>query len=677
MSLRDDDPTEVGGYKLEGRLGAGGMGVVYLARSPRGTPVALKVVRPEWAEDKAFRARFELEVAAARMVHSRYTAPVVDASPRGPEPWMATLYVPGQNLHTQVSQNGPLGEAELTQLAAALAQALADIHRAGVIHRDLKPSNVLLTEDGPRVIDFGIAQATDGLGLTETSHIVGTPAFMAPEQLQASRTVGPEADIFGLGCVLTFAATGYGPFKAHGAFGAAYQIVHEEPDLTDVPDGLRQLVADCLRKQPASRPTPAAIRRQLTAPPAPPPAPVRRGMPARRRWAVLKQAVTRRVPAWVAASAAVAAVPLTLVAVGTGNEHRPSSPKPEPPHIVLENAQPWVSNVRVPAAPGEQCVNGDPASEIRAFLYCLAGSRVLSVEIYHGKTVWEQVRPDADDEKQATLVGVRGKELFYTTSTGDQQWLRALDVRTGRILRTRKFAQPSQIVLSHGSFLLISSDRIEGLDATAQKTFWQRPLTGETSVATLGDRTYLIVRGQHRTEVTALNPSTGSVQTPVVLEGKLHLLASANGFVALGNRSAGDADSTFLLVLDTATNTASRIPLRGQKFRLTLSRDTALLAYENGHISAINTRTGKERWSASVQGAVIADPVYTDRKFLVMTDEGNVSAFSADGGTLVGLYPLSDSAPEKTPSDRPEIIRNNDEFYALTPDGLLYTVRSY
>ncbi|MFF4041144.1 protein kinase [Streptomyces sp. NPDC001816] len=674
MSLRDDDPTEVGGYKLEGRLGAGGMGVVYLARSPRGTPVALKVVRPEWAENKAFRERFELEVAAARMVHSQYTAPVVDASPRGPEPWMATLYVPGQSLHTQVSQNGPLSGAELTELAASLAQALADIHRAGVIHRDLKPSNVLLTEDGPRVIDFGIAQATDGRGLTETGHIVGTPAFMAPEQLQASHIVGPEADIFALGCVLTFAATGYGPFKAHGAFGAAYQVVHEEPDLTGVPDGLRQLVADCLSKEPPNRPTPAAIRRRLTSPPAPPPTPVRRGMSARRRWGVLKQVVTRRVPAWAAASAVLAAVPLTLVAVGMTNEHQPSSPKTERPHIVLENAQPWVSNVRVAAAPGEQCVPGDSASGMRAFLYCLAGSRILSIEVYHGKTVWERVRPDGDDEGQATLVGVRGEELFYATSAGGQPVLRALGVRTGRILRTRKFAYPSQIVLSHGSFLLISSGRIEGLDATAQKTLWQRPLTGETSVATLGDRTYLIVRGQQRTEVTALNPSTGSVQTPVVLQGKLHLLASANGLVALGNRSAGEADSTFLLVLNTATNTASRIPLRGQKFRLTLSRDTALLAYQDGHISAINTRTGKERWSVSVQGAVIADPVYTNRQFLVMTDEGNVSAFSADRGTRVDLHHPRDSAPEMAPFDRPEIIRNNDDFYALTPDGLLYTL---
>ncbi|WP_308040511.1 serine/threonine-protein kinase [Streptomyces sp. PSKA30] len=309
MSLRKDDPTEVGGYKLERRLGAGGMGVVYLARSPQGRTVALKVVRREWAQDEEFRARFELEVAAARMVHSRYTAPVVDASPRGPEPWMATLYIPGRSLDRKVSKDGPLSGPELSQLARGLAQALVDIHRAGVIHRDLKPSNVLLTEDGPRVIDFGVARATDGAGLTETGHIVGTPAFMAPEQLQSSRTVGPEADVFALGCILSFAATGNGPFRAHGAFGVAYQVVHEEPDLTGVPDGIRELVADCLMKEPANRPTPAAILSRLAAPAA---APAQRGLSTRRTWAVLKQVLTRRVPAWAAAASLLAAVPLTL-----------------------------------------------------------------------------------------------------------------------------------------------------------------------------------------------------------------------------------------------------------------------------------------------------------------------------------------------------------------------------
>ncbi|MFF4691591.1 protein kinase [Streptomyces sp. NPDC001307] len=673
MSLRDDDPTEVGGYKLEGRLGAGGMGVVYLARSPRGTLVALKVVRREWAEDKAFRARFELEVAAARMVHSRYTTPVVDASPRGPEPWMATLYVPGQSLDARVSQNGPLNGPEVTELAGALAQALADIHRAGVVHRDLKPSNVLLTDDGPRVIDFGVAQATDGLGLTETGHIVGTPAFMAPEQLQASRVVGPEADIFALGSVLAFAATGHGPFRAHGAFGVAYQVVHEEPDLTGVPDDLRQLVADCLMKEPANRPTPAAIQRRLADPPRPPQVHVRRGVSARRWWAAAKQAVNRRVPAWAAASAVLVAVSLTLVASGAGDQHWLPSLKPDPPRIVLAHRQPWESKVRVATAPGEQCVPSDSASQIRVFLYCLAGDRILSIEDYHGQTVWEHARPDGDDEKQAALLGVHGKELFYTTNTGGLQVLRALDVKTGRVLWTRRFPHPSQIVLSRGNILLISNGRIEGLDPTGRKELWHRSLTGEASIATLQDRTYLIVSTQQRTEVTALSPSTGSVETLVGMEGRLQLLASANGLIAFGNRSAAE-DSSFLLVLDTTTKTTVRIPLRGPKLRLALSRDTALLAYEDGRVSAINTRTGKERWNASVQGAVIADPVYASQQFLVMTDEGTVTAFSADYGDRVEVHHPRDAVPQRAPFDEPEIIRNDDDLYALTPDGLLYTL---
>jgi outer membrane protein assembly factor BamB len=344
---------------------------------------------------------------------------------------------------------------------------------------------------------------------------------------------------------------------------------------------------------------------------------------------------------------------------------------------VLENPQPWVTSVRG-AAPGEQCVSGDPASEIRAFLYCLAGGRVLSIEVYHGETVWEHYRPDGDDGGRAELVGVRGKELFYATRAEGQQALRALDVMTGNILWTREFTNhPSQIVLSRGNFLLISRGRIEGLDPTARKTLWQRPLTGEASVAMLGYRAYLIVRGQQRTEVTALDPATGSVGRSVVLKENLHLLASANGLVALGDHSAAEADSTSLFVLDTTTNSTRRLPLKGPKFRLALGGDTVFLAYEDGQVSAINTHTGKERWSASAQGVVIADPVYANRQFLVMTDDGKVTAFSADIGFRAAVpRPYRDSSTlEKAPFHRPGIIRNNDDaFYALSPEGLLSTL---
>lgn len=678
MSLREDDPTQVGGYKLQRRLGAGGMGVVYLACSPRGTLVALKVVRREWAEDKAFRARFELEVAAARMVHSQYTAPVVDASPRGPEPWMATLYVPGQSLDAKVSENGPLTGAELTELARALAQALADIHRAGVIHRDLKPSNVLLTEAGPRVIDFGVAQATDGMRLTETGHIVGTPAFMAPEQLQSLPNIGPEADIFALGCVLTFAATGYGPFRAYGAFGVAYQVVYEEPDLAGIPDGIRELVADCLAKEPANRPTPAAILRRLAAPAPIAPAPARQMVSARRTWAVLKQVLTRRIPAWAAISAVVlATVPLALLAVGTDSEHAPPFPQQERPRVVLANPEPWAVSLRG-TVPGEQCISGDPASEFRAFLYCLADGRILSIETYHGETVWEHLSSRGDDDGRAALVGVRDKELFYTTGEDGQQVLWALDVETGRVLWTRRFADhPSQIVLSHGNFLLISNRRIEALEPTARRAIWERPLTGETTVTTLGDRTYLTMRGQKRTKVTELDPVTGSVGKPVVLEGKLHIMAAAYGLIALGVRSADDAGYTSLFILDTMTNATPRLPLKGPNFRLTLGRDTVFLAYENGQVSATNIHTGKERWSASAQDAVIVDPLYADGQLLVMADDGEVTVFNADNGTRVEVHDVHGerSTQEKTPFHQPGIIRNNeDDFYALTPDGLLRTL---
>lgn len=687
MSLGDDEVTEVGGYKLERRLGAGGMGVVYLARSPRGTPVALKVVRREWAEDEAFRARFELEVAAARMVHSRYTAPVVDASPRGPDPWMATLYVPGRGLDTRVSEDGPLNGSELIELARALTQALADIHRAGVIHRDLKPSNILLTEDGPRVIDFGVAQAVDGLRLTETGHIVGTPAFMAPEQLQ-SLPLGPEADIFALGCVLTFAATGGGPFGAHGPFGVAYQAVHEEPDLAGVPDSLREVVADCLAKEPADRPSPASILKRL-AEPAPPTTPkvgpsTRRRASARDTWTVLQRACTRRVPAWAVASSVLAAVSVTLVAAGTDNGQRPASPLPGHPHVVLANGQPWVTNLRGKAS-GTQCVSGDPDSTIRAFLYCLVDGRILGIETYHGETVWERLRPDGDNSGRAELIGVRDKELYYTTRASSQLVLRALGVKTGRLLWERRFTNRSrQVFLSHGHLLLMSSGWIKGLDSTARKALWTRPVTGEASVATLGGMAFLVVRDKQHTKVSGLQPATGALGKTVVLEDRLHLLGTANGLIALGNRSAAEADSTSLLLFDTArflpdtaTRTALRLHLQGRKFLLALGPDTAFLAYEDGHVSAVNALTGKERWSSSVQGVVAAAPVYAHEQLLVMTANGTVTTFKAVDGTRLEVHdPYGDSKSlEKKPLNSPEIIRNNSgAFYALTSDGLLYTL---
>ncbi|MCP3817930.1 serine/threonine protein kinase [Streptomyces sp. A3M-1-3] len=258
------DPQRIGAYRLLARLGAGGMGQVYLARSERGRTVAVKLVREELAAQEEFRSRFRQEVQAARRVGGQWTAPVLDADTEAPVPWLATGYVAGPSLQTVIStDHGPLPERSVRILAAGLAYALQDIHAAGLIHRDLKPSNVLVTIDGPRVIDFGIARAletvTDG-GLTRTGALVGSPGFMAPEQVRGT-PVTPACDVFCLGSVLAYAATGALPFGAadSGVHALMYRIAEEEPDLAALPDSLRDLVRDCLRKDPAARPAPADI----------------------------------------------------------------------------------------------------------------------------------------------------------------------------------------------------------------------------------------------------------------------------------------------------------------------------------------------------------------------------------------------------------------------------------
>lgn len=199
MALRETDPAEVGGYRIEDRLGSGGMGVVYLARSASGRRLAVKVVHAQYADDDEFRTRFRREVAAARQVSGAFTAPVVDADADASRPWMATLYIPGEDLGTHVRRHGPLPPPQLRELAAGLAEAIRDIHRAGMVHRDLKPANVMLAEDGPRVIDFGISRTTELAAadvLTQTGRVMGTPPFMSPEQFSSPQDVGPAADVF-------------------------------------------------------------------------------------------------------------------------------------------------------------------------------------------------------------------------------------------------------------------------------------------------------------------------------------------------------------------------------------------------------------------------------------------------------------------------------------------------
>ncbi|WP_445524373.1 serine/threonine-protein kinase [Streptomyces cyslabdanicus] len=256
--LQPDDPPLVAGYRLAARLGAGGMGRVYLSHTQGGRPVALKVIRPELADDPAFRRRFRREITAARRVRGAYTAELIDADADGVPPWLATLYVPGPSLTEAVARRGPLPVPAVLWLMAGVAEALQAIHDAGIVHRDLKPSNVLLAADGPRVIDFGIALASDATSHTTTGAAIGTPSFMAPEQASAGE-VTAATDVFALGQTAAFAALGEPLYGDGPAVSVLYRIVNDEPDLSLLPEQLRPLIARCLAADPEDRPAPAEI----------------------------------------------------------------------------------------------------------------------------------------------------------------------------------------------------------------------------------------------------------------------------------------------------------------------------------------------------------------------------------------------------------------------------------
>ena len=252
--LRTGDPSRIGRYRLLRRLGAGGMGVVFLARAPGGAIAAVKTVRSSYADESGFRARFRREVEAARQVSSPWVVPLLDADADAETPWLATSYVPGPSLAETVDAFGPLSLASVRVLGLRLAEALEAVHGAGLVHRDVKPGNVLLAPDGPRLIDFGIARAPEATALTSSGVIVGSPGFLSPEQARArGGEIGPPSDVFSLACVLAFAATGVRPFGDGGAAGVLLRTIYEEPDPAALPDGLAPLLR-CLPAQGSGRP---------------------------------------------------------------------------------------------------------------------------------------------------------------------------------------------------------------------------------------------------------------------------------------------------------------------------------------------------------------------------------------------------------------------------------------
>ncbi|MFW5417913.1 serine/threonine protein kinase [Nocardiopsis sp. CNT-189] len=263
--LEPSDPAHIGGYRLTHRLGEGGMGRVYLAATPSGRRVAVKVIRPALAREGDFRARFSREIDAARRVGGFHTAPVVDADPEGDPAWVATAYIPGPTLHHAVREEGPIAPPALHALAAGLAEGLKAVHACGLVHRDLKPGNIILGGDGPRIIDFGIARPLDSESLTTREAVFGTLPYMSPEQTENSH-VGPASDMFSLGTVLAFAATGTNPFNGDSMAATIRRLIGPPPDPGGIDPGTRALIAECWNHDPDRRPTPEAVLARLGAP---------------------------------------------------------------------------------------------------------------------------------------------------------------------------------------------------------------------------------------------------------------------------------------------------------------------------------------------------------------------------------------------------------------------------
>ncbi|WP_457457117.1 protein kinase domain-containing protein [Streptomyces sp. TE5632] len=338
MRLRREDPRVVGSFRLHRRLGAGGMGVVYLGSDKKGQRVALKVIRPDLAEDQEFRSRFAREVSAARRIRGGCTARLVAADLDADRPWFATQYVPGPSLHDRVADEGPLGAAEVAAVGAALSEGLVAVHEAGVVHRDLKPSNILLSPKGPRIIDFGIAWATGASTLTHVGTAVGSPGFLAPEQVRGA-AVTPATDVFSLGATLAYASMGDSPFGQGSSEVMLYRVVHEEAHLHDVPDALAPLVRACLAKDPEERPSTLQLSLRLkeiaaresqgfadVRPPAP-----RGAEPERmtgRQSGTYPDRVQRRAPGQQGASGGRATPPPSGASAGRGAAPAGSGPSP-------------------------------------------------------------------------------------------------------------------------------------------------------------------------------------------------------------------------------------------------------------------------------------------------------------------------------------------------------------
>ncbi|WP_405880815.1 serine/threonine-protein kinase [Streptomyces sp. NBC_01136] len=692
--LSTGDPEYIGGYTLLGRLGAGGMGVVYLGVSASGRQVAVKLVHGPYAQEEEFRTRFRQEIAAARRVSGAFTAPVVDADPDADRPWMATLYVPGFTLSEVVEKDGPLSQRDLRALGLGLTEALRDIHRAGLVHRDLKPGNVLMTEDGPRVIDFGISRASDNQSLTTTGRMIGTPPFMSPEQVASPREVTPASDVFSLGSLLVFAAVGTGPFDADSPYITGYQVVFGTPDLGGVPEALLRIVERCLDKDPAARPELTDIHRMLQALPESDAT----GSPKTGQAAKPRRHPTSRSAATTSAGAATGTgkrrrarmlltglgAALAVTGLGIGVAVFVSGPDTTTARAASlpDGWRPWHTKLQydvkgVPLdydRPG--CVTEGSA------LFCGGtGFTAARIDAASGRTLWRAgTRPQG-----AEPIGVRDG-LVYMYEDPDDRTRRvvALDAATGHRRWQRDINKSQDAVLYDGGLLTLSPDYSSFVAyGPSGKELWRAPSLNEVCTpSALGGAPYALCSagtesGQAPVELMKLGP--GSLTETAALPKKAEALGAVGGQpLFLAPQTAKDVYEAgyerpynALLRVASETGQVRRIPLAHPLTgAATLVDGVVYFVRSDGSVTAVSADSGKQLWQKMTDVESLSAPAVsaTYKRVYFSNRFGRLLALDSRTGAEVWRTSALDDPGDKVQSYPPRVLLVKDAIVAMAGD---------
>ncbi|MFI1567733.1 serine/threonine-protein kinase [Streptomyces sp. NPDC020490] len=677
-------PEYAGHYRLESCLGSGGMGVVHLARSTSGMKLAVKVVHAEFAKDPEFRGRFRQEVGAARRVSGAFTASVVDADPEAERPWMATLFIPGPTLSEHVKRNGPMASAQLRRLMAGLAEALRDIHRVGVVHRDLKPSNVLLAEDGPKVIDFGISRPKDSELRTETGKLIGTPPFMAPEQFRRPREVGPAADVFALGSVMVHAATGRGPFDSDSPYVVAYQVVHDEPDLTGVPENLAPLVLRCLAKEPEDRPTPDQLMRELRSVAASYDTqafiPAQRAADAPRPATEPEEPPPRRTGGRRGKRAAVLALALFLVAGGAfawaqspdGGDGAPGGTGAGAPSPFSA----WATRPSGTAGGLPRCTYGT------RLLLCAQPGLLSALDPDDGSVRWRHGLSGGDAPDVSPVLS--GGLVHVLTQAGKR--VEALDPSSGKVRWARDVSAYSSIRYAGGTLLLTGSGgKVTGVDSLSGETEWSRRITGldEPYFVSFPKSRWAFAATPSadgtRTKVTAVDAATGRKGWSAWFDGGLTIAGVTGDSLVLlaGGNEVGTASA--VVRYEPESRVTRRVPLTVpiDQAQATVRGNLVCLLGTGGSLTLVDTDAGRQLWSVETSVSRGSAPVIEGRHVYFSAADGRLLGVDVAKGKLLGqtrprLSSRADAFMAALPTPQPAAPR----VYAAAPDGTVFAVDS-